>query len=484
MDTVDDWFVNALAHGVVAFALDNGEIVAANDAFRALLSREDQQLSGTSISRVSAESTGESSEKTLLEYANRVRTANPVEFTWLFEASNGAFVPTVVTLTVRSREGRSIAIMSVRKGNAETLSEPSIEHSDTDRGPESDTRHRSVDEATSVRYERMLERSTDYVVIVDETGEITDCSPGIELALGYTPEHLIGTDAFTYVHPEDRGRVQEAFTTKLENPGDQVTVTYRTVASDGTVLWTEARGTNQLADPVIEGILVTIRDVTDRESYRRRLETQTRLLERLVEVLSRDLKTPVSTATKLLALLRTDLERPPERARDSLERLDTVVDDLRTFAEYVRTVARQGTPVETPLAFDGEEVIRSAWRDIDTGTLELTVEGERTLSGDPKRVRHLFRVLFETIVAHTDGATTVTVDITTSAVVVGDDGTRPTAEIPEEPLDYRSMTAGDTDPGLVVARTIVEAHGWEIDAAKTEGSGARFVVRTVPERIA
>ena len=115
------------------------------------------------------------------------------------------------------------------------------------------------------RYRRILDRSSDYVLVCHETGDIDYASPGIETTLGHDPDELDGTDAFEYVHPEDRARVRDAFEGTLADPEMDVNVEYRVRTKAGSYRWVEARGGNYLADPLIGGVMVTIRDIVKRK---------------------------------------------------------------------------------------------------------------------------------------------------------------------------------------------------------------------------
>ncbi len=124
------------------------------------------------------------------------------------------------------------------------------------------SRHRSSRER---RCRRILDCAPDYVVVVTASGTIDYVSPVVERVLGYTPGELLGTDAFEYVHQADTEQVRDDFETKLENPGVETDVTYRVRASDGSYRWVEAQGRNYLEDPSIGGILLAVRDITDRK---------------------------------------------------------------------------------------------------------------------------------------------------------------------------------------------------------------------------
>jgi PAS domain S-box-containing protein len=119
---------------------------------------------------------------------------------------------------------------------------------------------------THDRYHRILKQLSDYVIIVDGAGEITYASPAIERTMGYGSDAVVGTNAFEYVHPEDHEIALEAFSETIEDPEHEVRVEYRAKAADGSYRWIEARGNNYLDDPVIQVVLVSVRDISERKA--------------------------------------------------------------------------------------------------------------------------------------------------------------------------------------------------------------------------
>ena len=118
---------------------------------------------------------------------------------------------------------------------------------------------------TKERYERILEHLSDYVLIVDESGDISYASPAIERMMGYEPAEVIGTNAFEYVHPDDRDMAAAAFAETLEQTDEEVSIEYRAKTKGGSDCWIEARGGNYLDDPLIEGVMVSVREISGRK---------------------------------------------------------------------------------------------------------------------------------------------------------------------------------------------------------------------------
>jgi PAS domain S-box len=138
-------------------------------------------------------------------------------------------------------------------------------------------------EMTKERYRRIFQQSSDYVTIVDESKTVVDVTQGVEQILGYEPEAIIGRKVFSYVHPEDKQRAVEAFSKVASNPDRELDVEFRVRAANGEYRWLEGRGSNHLEDPLINGILVNVRNISDRKERERELEALTTRLELALE---------------------------------------------------------------------------------------------------------------------------------------------------------------------------------------------------------
>lgn len=133
------------------------------------------------------------------------------------------------------------------------------------------------------QYETIAEHSSDYVIIVDDTGTVSYVSPSIRWVMGYDPEDVRGKSAFEFVYDEDMDVAMEAFTEVVENPDEEFSVEYRAVNPDGSPRWIEARGRNLLDEPLIEGVLVNVRDISERIQKERELQTERHKFEFLTE---------------------------------------------------------------------------------------------------------------------------------------------------------------------------------------------------------
>ncbi len=115
------------------------------------------------------------------------------------------------------------------------------------------------------RFRKLLENASDVVTVISEDGTILYESPAVERVLGYQKsKQRIGRNIFDYIHPEDLDRSRQAIDGFLKKPGSVEKMTVRFQHQDGTWHMIESIGHNLLQDPVIQGIVINSRDITER----------------------------------------------------------------------------------------------------------------------------------------------------------------------------------------------------------------------------
>jgi diguanylate cyclase (GGDEF)-like protein/PAS domain S-box-containing protein len=125
--------------------------------------------------------------------------------------------------------------------------------------------------ASEERFRLLVQNSPDAVIVIDALGLFTYASPQIEALLGYAPDALVGTSSLDLIHPDDADDAAVAIATAVEaaivTPGETGNgVGLRVRHANGSYVPVEVTGSSLLDDPVVGGIIVSVRDM--RESIR------------------------------------------------------------------------------------------------------------------------------------------------------------------------------------------------------------------------
>ena len=128
---------------------------------------------------------------------------------------------------------------------------------------------------------QVVSNSSDVIGVLEEDGTVRHVSPSVRAVLGYRPEEVVGTSVFDYVHPNDVQGALGALAETLATPGVLPPVEFRARRSDGAWRHVEVVRNNCLGDPSVAGVVINVRDVTERI----RMEEELRALQREYEEL-------------------------------------------------------------------------------------------------------------------------------------------------------------------------------------------------------
>jgi PAS domain S-box-containing protein/putative nucleotidyltransferase with HDIG domain len=132
------------------------------------------------------------------------------------------------------------------------------------------------------RFRSLIEGSSDVVYLIDAEGKISYRSPSATRLLGRPDDEVMGTSVLRDLHPEEAGPARAAMARCLASPGEQVRLETRVRSASGEWLDVEVIGVNRLNDPAVGGVILNLRDMTQRKAA----EDRIRRLNRVYAVLS------------------------------------------------------------------------------------------------------------------------------------------------------------------------------------------------------
>ncbi|MCB1261694.1 MAG: PAS domain-containing protein, partial [Acidimicrobiales bacterium] len=114
------------------------------------------------------------------------------------------------------------------------------------------------------RFDAVAHVTNEAVVVTGADGACLYASPSVEGVLGITPQAVTEVSLPDRLHASDAAALTAAAAEAQERPGGTYTVTCRFRHADGSWRWIELSGVNLLDDPTVQGLVTTMRDVTDR----------------------------------------------------------------------------------------------------------------------------------------------------------------------------------------------------------------------------
>jgi diguanylate cyclase (GGDEF)-like protein/PAS domain S-box-containing protein len=123
---------------------------------------------------------------------------------------------------------------------------------------------RSLSESEE-RFRSLVQNASDIALLSDRDSRITYASPSIKKVFGYEPEEILGQTRWAFIHPDDMGLAVAAWEAAITSTEPVAPIEYRARHADGSWRWVEVIMGNLLDDPAVEGVVLNIRDITERK---------------------------------------------------------------------------------------------------------------------------------------------------------------------------------------------------------------------------
>jgi len=355
--------------------------------------------------------------------------------------------------------------------------------------------------ASEARFRALFENAADVTAIISSDGCIKDVSKSVSRLLGYRRESLVGRAGFDFVHPDDERRVREfltrAVTSEVTTQGDA----FRARDASGAWRLLEPVALNLLADPAVDGVVVTLRDVTTRHDLELRLRQAERLeaVGQLAGGLAHDFNNVLLVIRGYSGILKASLADSP---------LVVDVDEIASAADRAADLTRQllafaRRQVLQPDLVDVREVVRgieTLLRRSIREDIQMSVELDHDVPAVLADAGQIEQVLLNLVVNARDampsgGKVSISVEpaileqaarvsppvpcgayVALSVVDTGEG--IPSADLPYifEPFFTTKADGVGTGLGLSTVYGIVAQSGGGIEVAAQAGGGTRMTV--------
>ncbi len=128
--------------------------------------------------------------------------------------------------------------------------------------------------ASEERFATLVQNSSDLITVLAADNTILYQSPSIERVLGYSAEEVIGRSFEDLLHPDEQGRLLRRLTDGAAASGRPEVIECLLADRQGNLRHFEILHADLLDEPVVAGIVLNGRDVSERKKFEEQLQHQ------------------------------------------------------------------------------------------------------------------------------------------------------------------------------------------------------------------
>jgi two-component system cell cycle sensor histidine kinase/response regulator CckA len=410
-----------------------------------------------------------------------------------------AEAPKIPIVVLTGHDDEALAVRAVRAGAQDYLVKGRLDGDLLVRSIRyASERGRTIEalERREEHYRSLIENSMDLISILNLDGTIRYVSPSHERMLGYPLDELVGRNVLSFVHPQDKSRVQMA----MMNGNKGRPVECRVRHSDGSwrVLESFSRDLSHVAG--VNGMVVNARDITERKRLEEQLHHSQRLeaVGRLAGGVAHDFNNLLMVITGYSHML-LEAMHPSDPARQDLEQVvkasERATDLTRQLLAFSRRQGVRATLVNlNALVQEMDRMLRRVLGE-DIELITRLAPELKTVRADPGQIEQVIlnmvvnardampsggQLLIETANAEQPNRDCVTISIS-------DTGIGMDSEVLSRVFEpFFTTKAHGTGLGLATSYGIIKENGGDLRVDSTPGKGTTFhielpVIEQAPE---
>jgi diguanylate cyclase (GGDEF)-like protein/PAS domain S-box-containing protein len=259
-------------------------------------------------------------------------------------------------------------------------------------------------EASEQRFRALVQHGSDLITVIEPDGTIIYQSPSIERVLGHAAPDVVGRKLTDLTHPDDMHRIASFITDAMRLHGATNSVAVRLGALNGTWVHVEIAGTDHRDDGAVRGLVLNIRDVSERHALEEQLRfeafhdpltslaNRAQFTDRLAHALDRSARRATQVAVLFLDLdnfksvndslghaagdaLLTEVGRRLQtctRPEDTVARLGgdefaVLLEDVASIDEATAATLRILSSLRAPVSIEGRQLVVPASIGIASG---------------------------------------------------------------------------------------------------------------------
>jgi PAS domain S-box-containing protein len=349
----------------------------------------------------------------------------------------------------------------------------------------------------------LIDNALDIIILLNGDGTVRYQSPSAERVLGYKAGEVLGTSGFAFIHPDDLPRVLQTFAAILEQPGILPPVEMRVQHKDGSWHVIETLGNNLLSNPAVQGIIINVRDITERKQMeadlrtaKERAEAANQAKSEFLATMSHELRTPLNAILGYTQLFLA--EAFGALTADQLYGLRRVDNNARALLDLISAVLDLSRLEAGRLAVESAEIeVAAVLHEVEAETVEVraqtgavavwqVAEGLPPLVTDPGKLKVVLKNLIGNAVKFTSEGTItvqaaaknggVEISVADTGIGIPADALAAIFEPFQQVESAASRQYGGTGLGLHIVTQLLAVLGGTVSVESEVGQGSTFRV--------
>jgi PAS domain S-box-containing protein len=372
-------------------------------------------------------------------------------------------------------------------------------------------RERVIRQSSERRYRSLVRNSADIILVLDSENRITYDTPAAERVLGYRQESWLGRSILDFLEPLPAAELGDLL--MLLHGGEKIDCELPMRAVDGTEKWLELTGINLTEDPSVAGLVLTLRDITDRRktaaeltAAKEKAEAAAAAKSAFLKNISHELRTPLNSIIGFSDLLI----QQPYGALGDRQYLDfaldinrggknllTVINTILDFTKSESGQQRCDNTLLDPLA-EARLCLRLEEENIVAKNLRTIVEPAETpvmLFADRGKLRQILLAILSNATKFTPdgGKIAITLEVESNedfSICIQDTGigmSEADVAIALQPFSQVDNALArrfeGTGLGLPVSKALMELHGGRLAIQSGCGVGTLVTLHFPAERV-
>ena len=360
----------------------------------------------------------------------------------------------------------------------------------------------------------VLESVSDIIAIVAVDGTVLYVNAAVTPLLGYGVDEVIGRNAFEFLHPDDLPIGRRAMEHSMDDELARKPVVVRFRNADGGHPDLEIVGRNMLNNPLVRGIVVMARDVTQRkraENAMRRAKEEAEMASAakssFVANMSHELRTPLNAIIGFSELMHKEVLGPLGDSRyseyaDDIYRsgshLLSLINDILDLSkiEAGEETLVEDEEVDVAACVDGCLRLLQDRRERSGGQIEVSIRPEGiALRADQRKIKQILLNLLSNavkftpdsgriaIVSSLDEAGQYCLSVSDSGIGMSQDDIKRAMQPFSQVDSSQAKKFQGAGLGLSISRALVRLHGGTLWIDSETGKGTTVRITLPAQRV-